>query len=145
MSDTSVQQQSGLGEVRELERDLTLNETAELEGCHANTIRYRIKDGQYESYLDGAIRKVTRRSALARRNRLLQNQPVSGHYKSDGGLAGHVLRRAGPELLVLVRAAFQARLQLPTARPCRDFPEISAKGLALIASGNDGMCEGKLS
>jgi hypothetical protein len=75
MSDASVQQQSGLAEVRELERDLTLNEIAELEGCHSNTIRYRIKDGQYESYLDGGIRKVTRRSALARRNRLLQTKP----------------------------------------------------------------------
>jgi hypothetical protein len=77
MSDASTQQQSGHSEVRELVRDFTLNETAELEGCHANTVRKRIKDKEYESYLDGGIRKVTRRSVLARRNRLLQEQTVS--------------------------------------------------------------------
>jgi hypothetical protein len=50
---------------------------AELDGCHPNTVRARIKRREYESYLDGGVRKVTRRSALARRNRLLQEQTTN--------------------------------------------------------------------
>jgi hypothetical protein len=42
-----------------------------LESVGQTTINERVKAGEYESYLDGASRKITIRSILKRRERLL--------------------------------------------------------------------------
>lgn len=127
MSDASVQQQSGLGEVRELERDYTLNEAAELEGCHPNTIRHRAKNKEYETYLDGGIRKITRRSMLARRNRLLQDQTAVSPALPPP-----------PDHVKIAKARAEKRAHYQTPGQARGLPPAAAGHSAAAVAGRVG-------
>lgn len=54
-----------------------LHDAGKLEGSSEWKIRKLIKQGEYESYVDGNRRKVTLRSIKARRERLLKAQASS--------------------------------------------------------------------
>src|SRR5215831_17984145 len=56
---------------------LDLRDACKLEGSSEWKIRKAIKRGEYESYVDGNRRKVTLRSIIARRERLLNAQAPS--------------------------------------------------------------------
>jgi hypothetical protein len=53
---------------------LDLSDAGKLEGSSQWKMRKLIKEGEYESYMDGRKRKVTLRSIKARRDRLLKAQ-----------------------------------------------------------------------
>jgi hypothetical protein len=56
---------------------LDLSVAADLEDASEWTMRQRIDNGEYESYLDGNKRKITLRSIIERRKRLLEAQTPS--------------------------------------------------------------------